>query len=65
MLLVSVFDAAGETLLEAFTVPRSEFLADNAGDLEVVPAVRRLKPGESVRFGGGAAPLVVVGIPAV
>lgn len=46
-------DAPYHTTLE-------EFCADNAQDAEACAKVRALREGESVWFGGGAAPLVQV-----
>jgi predicted kinase len=37
-----------------------EFLKDNEDDEEVSRRVRRLRPGQSVRFGGGASPETIV-----
>jgi len=38
----------------------TEMLDANADDPDVCEAARSLKPGESVTFGGGAAPLVTL-----
>jgi hypothetical protein len=37
-----------------------QFAADNEEDTDAVAAVRALRPGDAIEFGGGAAPLVRV-----